>query len=950
MKRSVPIRFLFLIAVTAPAVVCEAEPLPEWVWNRSTDPAPQEFRQEFVLHDSTTTAELKITGDFVELEVLLNDQPVLSLEAFDPVAKVDLLEDGRGGENQLCIIATPVDGPSAVAATVTIESGGDSITIGSGSWTDGGIESKGTVRRERWAPNHLPEVSPHAEYNQWKEALDEPSAKTLSPLPSGFILTKLRDAAEDEDSWVSLAIDPKGRIIIAQEQRGLLRFTLSDNNREIVDVERINETLEECRGLAFRGETLFANANDSKALFRLRDNDGDDQYDEVVEIQATTGSVGHGRNDLATGPDGNLHSIHGDVVDTPDRSTFFTAPEPGNPKPLGHWVSLGDGDTGWEIFARGLRNPYGIDFHRDGDPFTYDADNEGDVGLPFYRPSRINHLVRGANYGWHQRPGNTRSIPVYAPDTVPTTFDVGRGSPTGVKFGYRSNFPAKWRDAFYALDWAYGRIIAMHTVPRGASYYASGEVFLEGRPLNVTDLDFAEDGSMFFTTGGRKTKSALYRLRYDATANTAKPAKPTVQESERKIFSEISRSHRKKIEQASGPVTSDSPCWVFLGSADPWLRNAARIRLENRPVSEWRDLIFTKTGGRGRLTALLALVRQGDVEDRTFAVESASTLDSREWGRTGKLTFLRICELGFTVAVGGPATQNISRYAHDWIDSPASPVTRECARILAHIQDPKAVGRTLLLLTESATQGDRLHYLEMLSRMRTGWEEDARVSYFKSIAIARETSRGDRFMPPFFESLQREALSSAPEQKRDSLALLLEPAPPESPAPSEARKFVKNWSMTDFSDDDLAEAPQISYAEGLALFRAGQCHRCHSFGSEGYPVGPGLSTVASRFSLRDLLQSILEPSAVVSEVYRNSIVELHDGSSINGRILRDDFRQSTLYLSTNPFAPTEMTTVSKDRIKRVTESEISPMPPALLSGLTKKEIVALLHWLRSGPK
>ena len=48
----------------------------------------------------------------------------------------------------------------------------------------------------------------------------------------------------------------------------------------------------------------------------------------------------------------------------------------------------------------GLRNPYGIAFKADGEPFSYDADNEGDIGLPLYRPTRVNHLVSGGNYGW----------------------------------------------------------------------------------------------------------------------------------------------------------------------------------------------------------------------------------------------------------------------------------------------------------------------------------------------------------------------------------------------------------------------------------------------------------------------------------------------------------------------------------------------------------------------
>ena len=81
-------------------------------------------------------------------------------------------------------------------------------------------------------------------------------------------------------------------------------------------------------------------------------------------------------------------------------------------------------------------------------------------------------------------------------------------------FGTGSRFPPPYRDALFILDWAYGRIVAVHCLPHGASYLCEAETFLKGRPLNVTDLDFAPDGSMYLITGGRKTQSALYRIRF----------------------------------------------------------------------------------------------------------------------------------------------------------------------------------------------------------------------------------------------------------------------------------------------------------------------------------------------------------------------------------------------------------------------------------------------------
>ena len=74
-------------------------------------------------------------------------------------------------------------------------------------------------------------------------------------------------------------------------------MTLSTDGKQIVKVETINDTLEECRGLLFAFDSLYVNANNSKGLYRLRDTDGDDIFDEEELLYASSGNVGHGRND-----------------------------------------------------------------------------------------------------------------------------------------------------------------------------------------------------------------------------------------------------------------------------------------------------------------------------------------------------------------------------------------------------------------------------------------------------------------------------------------------------------------------------------------------------------------------------------------------------------------------------------------------------------------------------
>ena len=166
----------------------------------------------------------------------------------------------------------------------------------------------------------------------------------------------------------------------------------------------------------------------------------------------------------------------------------------------------------WELFAAGFRNRVRHRLHADGELFTYDSDMEWDVGLPWYRPTRIAACRRAAaEFGF--REGSSK-WPEYYPDSLPASVDVGLGSPTGVKFGTKSNFPEQYRRAFFAMDWTFGRILAVHLKPNGSSYTATFEDFLKGKGMPVADLEFGPDGAMYFVVGGRGTQAGLYRVSY----------------------------------------------------------------------------------------------------------------------------------------------------------------------------------------------------------------------------------------------------------------------------------------------------------------------------------------------------------------------------------------------------------------------------------------------------
>jgi putative heme-binding domain-containing protein len=162
-----------------------------------------------------------------------------------------------------------------------------------------------------------------------------------------------------------------------------------------------------------------------------------------------------------------------------------------------------------ELFVGGFRNAYDHAFNRAGELFTYDSDMEWDVALPWYRPTRVNHLIPGAEFGW--RSGWSK-WPSYFVDSLPDVVDTGRGSPTGVVFYEHNRFPGKYQGALFMCDWSMGRVVAVTMKPEGGTYKGVAENFLEGQPLNCSDIDVGPDGWLYICVGGRNTEGSILRV------------------------------------------------------------------------------------------------------------------------------------------------------------------------------------------------------------------------------------------------------------------------------------------------------------------------------------------------------------------------------------------------------------------------------------------------------
>jgi putative heme-binding domain-containing protein len=132
---------------------------------------------------------------------------------------------------------------------------------------------------------------------------------------------------------------------------------------------------------------------------------------------------------------------------------------------------------------------------------------------------------------------------------------------------------------------------------------------------------------------------------------------------------------------------------------------------------------------------------------------------------------------------------------------------------------------------------------------------------------------------------------------------------------------------------------------GRASFEQ-RCAICHRFGAIGKDVGPDLTTISSRFKKRDVLESILWPSKVISDQYQAEMFELNDGNIVSGLIVRENATAILLRTGDNPEKPV---IVSKAQIANRAASVVSLMPEGLLEDLTNTQIADLLAFVLAPP-
>src|SRR5687767_6349505 len=145
--------------------------------------------------------------------------------------------------------------------------------------------------------------------------------------------------------------------------------------------------------------------------------------------------------------------------------------------------------------------------------------------------------------------------------------------------------------------------------------------------------------------------------------------------------------------------------------------------------------------------------------------------------------------------------------------------------------------------------------------------------------------------------------------------------------------------------EDAAMRRDGSVSRGRAIFeneQKGACVRCHSVDGSSGRAGPDLFAIGDKFPRRELIQSILEPSAAIAVGYATTTIETKSGEQHDGVV-----KQATDSWVELMAADGRRQRVATTEIATQRTSAISLMPEGLHTGLSVDEFSDLIEYLTS---
>jgi putative heme-binding domain-containing protein len=549
-------------------------------------------------------------------------------------------------------------------------------------------------------------------------------------------------------------------------------------------------------------------------------------------------------------------------------------------------------------------------------------------------------------------------------------------APTGVLAVVRQPQPLS--------SWGYAAI-EKAKASMGASFAADLEKL--ARDASAASDDRAQAVYMLQRHGGKPTAAFLRELLGDkdamvraaaiyvvglhssdnakaVAASALKDADPLVR---RRAAEALVRQGLSADKPSFAPVAD---LYALLNDADRFVRYSGRMALERTPRAEWAPKVLAETNPLGAIEGALALVEtaKSDADLEPVIKSQLALLQKPSLSVDDQLRALRVFQLA---AIDSKSvTPALKKQVHSALiarfPSKDERLNRQLANTLAWAGEPAAIAKILAAVPKDNTnQQLQLHYVHALRTMKDGWTPAQKTQLMDWYAKAI-TWRGGASFPGFINLMFDASLQTfTPEEKKLAYEKVPQFAPlteqelaasaqraaqqragQRSPANARARGVLA------ISKEELAEelifTPQRqppSAQQGREVYEKA-CSACHRFGAIGNDLGPDLSTLNSRFQKKDIVESILWPSKVISDQYEVTMVQTKDGKAFAGFVVREE--GGKLAMRTADTVGRQFD-VDSANIKSKEKSPVSMMPEGLVDEFSLGQIHGLIKFLQSDP-
>jgi putative membrane-bound dehydrogenase-like protein len=138
------------------------------------------------------------------------------------------------------------------------------------------------------------------------------------------------------------------------------------------------------------------------------------------------------------------------------------------------------------------------------------------------------------------------------------------------------------------------------------------------------------------------------------------------------------------------------------------------------------------------------------------------------------------------------------------------------------------------------------------------------------------------------------------------------------------------------SGGDIRRGQQVFHSQKAS------CFACHAIGYRGGDIGPDLTRIGSIRNERDLLESIVYPSASFVRGYEPMLIATKNGRVLSGLIKKDTPEEILLVTGAN-----QQERIPRDSIEAMQPGKVSVMPSGLEQQLSQQDLSDLIAFLKA---